>query len=79
MVVRDANTRTDGGLYSLISMALTATDRGSGLDTCTINRVYRRTIHADNETTIGIQRSDQRLIIAMPVTTTTAPAIRRAR
>ncbi len=39
----------------------------------------RRTIHADNKTTIGIQRSDQRLIIAMPVSTTTAPAIRRAR
>ena len=38
----------------------------------------RRTIHADNKTT-GIQRSDQRLIIAMPVSTTTAPAIRRAR
>ncbi|MBO2029626.1 hypothetical protein J4734_25315 [Klebsiella pneumoniae] len=34
----------------------------------------RRTIHADNKTTIGIQRSDQRLIIAMPVSTTTAPA-----
>lgn len=33
----------------------------------------------DNKTTIGIQRSDQRLIIAMPVSTTTAPAIRRAR
>ena len=39
----------------------------------------RRTTHADNKTTIGIQRSDQRLIIAMPVSTTTAPAIRRAR